>query len=1245
MKIKSILFIAFALLHSSSTLLAQTVPSYLPTNGLVGWWPFNVNANDESGNGNNPISINNISSVNDRYNQPNSAFVFGSNSEIKFNILHDSLNNKISGQTPITISFWALTNNVAVNSIFAVNSDTNLSASHISFGQEFVLTVNSNQICNLQKGFSFYSGSHLATADFSNSTDSSWHHYALVAGENNNFNHGNIKFYIDGTLVTNFNCTHNWPGWQYWLPKMGFSFGKSASFPSIIGNIDDIAIYNRALNSTEINGLAVSCQLSITTQPTSQTINQNRAAQFVVASSDPAATYQWQTDMGNGFVNIQDQGKFSGTSHDTLAISGVRVCNDNQAFRCIVTSGACVDTSDVATLSVNYDETCIDSNAAVGDPLAVFTSAKVACSTQLNFTNLSINGIVSAWDFGDPASGSDNTSNASNPSHVFSAAGTYAVTLIAKDGPGCSDTVSRDVVISAPGLAPVANFTSQIDSGACISKVRFSNTSSNATQYVWMMADGSENKQENPSIAFPLAGTYAVKLVAIAASGCKDTLEQNIVINRNSSGAVAKFVSTDSVQCFANHSFNFNNQSMFYGAGYIANYTWVFGDGTTNTTNTFIFNKQYAAAGVYTVKLIARSPGGCADTAYQTVRVIPSADANFNVNIGCSETATIAHFIEPNTTYIWNFGDANYASHTLDTFNHTFTRPGFYNITLSAFAENACSSTFNLNTFASDGNTPIANFNYAPACGNNIQFDNLTQFGSGFLWNFGDGSPVVSEYEPYHSFPTAGTYNVTLSTFKSATCMHTITLPVVAPQGWNIKLPKAKMAYYVQPCSNIITAKDSGSLESENFKWYFNKVFVDTGAQITLPALTPGDYQIMLISDNVYCTDTAVAGIKIQEAPESLFEIIKNACSNTIMVNNLSKNAISYAWDFGDVGSAHNTANGPSASHTYASNGTFTMRLIAFNSTGCSDTISLPVTLTNAAAASKANFNYTYGLCNCKCDNYIRFQNLTPGTNTYLWSLGNGVTTVLSDFVKGFPKAGNYQVTLTAVDSVGCMSSHTKTVSIESTVSGPNASFNTDHQVQCLDKNSFNFYNTSSYVGSGWIKKFYWYFGDGTMDSSSSFIFNKKYAGAGNYIVTLVAISADDCRDTMSMYVQVRPLPCSGVLKFVNLQDGSNWNIDPKLNDGSVLNGLSKQAAQNQYSLNPNPSNGNFSIQFKNPIYEAISLSVIDILGKEVYQKTHAPMGLNQLQVEAENLAAGTYLLHVTSENQTYKDQKFVVIK
>ncbi len=63
----SLCFIAF----SSS---AQ-IPSYVPTNGLVGWWPFNGNANDESGNGNNG-NVNGATLTTDRFGVANKAYSF-----------------------------------------------------------------------------------------------------------------------------------------------------------------------------------------------------------------------------------------------------------------------------------------------------------------------------------------------------------------------------------------------------------------------------------------------------------------------------------------------------------------------------------------------------------------------------------------------------------------------------------------------------------------------------------------------------------------------------------------------------------------------------------------------------------------------------------------------------------------------------------------------------------------------------------------------------------------------------------------------------------------------------------------------------------------------------------------------------------------------------------------------------------------------------------------------------------------
>ena len=92
---------AVATLGLITASMAQTVPSYVPTNGLVGWWPFNGNANDESGNGNNGI-VNGATLTQDRFGNLNQAYSFdGSNDNI--NPLQNNLPLGISART---ISIW-----------------------------------------------------------------------------------------------------------------------------------------------------------------------------------------------------------------------------------------------------------------------------------------------------------------------------------------------------------------------------------------------------------------------------------------------------------------------------------------------------------------------------------------------------------------------------------------------------------------------------------------------------------------------------------------------------------------------------------------------------------------------------------------------------------------------------------------------------------------------------------------------------------------------------------------------------------------------------------------------------------------------------------------------------------------------------------------------------------------------------------------------------------------------------------
>ena len=72
---KSVLLTALAIAGFAVTSLAQTVPNYVPTNGLVAWWPFNGNAIDESVNINDG-TVNGATLTADRFGNSNSAYNF-----------------------------------------------------------------------------------------------------------------------------------------------------------------------------------------------------------------------------------------------------------------------------------------------------------------------------------------------------------------------------------------------------------------------------------------------------------------------------------------------------------------------------------------------------------------------------------------------------------------------------------------------------------------------------------------------------------------------------------------------------------------------------------------------------------------------------------------------------------------------------------------------------------------------------------------------------------------------------------------------------------------------------------------------------------------------------------------------------------------------------------------------------------------------------------------------------------------
>jgi hypothetical protein len=95
---KQLLFVVTIVL--TATLFAQNIPSYVPTNGLVGYWPFDGNSEDIVGNRDGILNNGNITS--NRFGELNNAIKFnGTNSNIQ--LIDPGFN---PGQYEYTINLW-----------------------------------------------------------------------------------------------------------------------------------------------------------------------------------------------------------------------------------------------------------------------------------------------------------------------------------------------------------------------------------------------------------------------------------------------------------------------------------------------------------------------------------------------------------------------------------------------------------------------------------------------------------------------------------------------------------------------------------------------------------------------------------------------------------------------------------------------------------------------------------------------------------------------------------------------------------------------------------------------------------------------------------------------------------------------------------------------------------------------------------------------------------------------------------
>jgi gliding motility-associated-like protein len=303
-------------------------------------------------------------------------------------------------------------------------------------------------------------------------------------------------------------------------------------------------------------------------------------------------------------------------------------------------------------------------------------------------------------------------------------------------------------------------------------------------------------------------------------------------------------------------------------------------------------------------------------------------------------------------TYKWDFGDGSPEVITTDpNQSHTFTKPDDYKVRLIAIDKDKCITedtsfvTIRVRIDKAILRTsfekllPCANLDYKFY--NNSIAPSIRPFNdTSFLWDFGDGSPLVKSglKDIYHTFPAPGSYRVRVYLADTAYCNTKDVKEFVISVS---SLVKAAFSTPALGCLPYKAVFKNTSLAGQTFDWDFGDGKSFTGFNPPPHAYnSPGDYTVTLtVTDLKTCNqkDETKFVIAVRPRPISSFSFAPDPPEENTptQFSNLSIGAVSYFWEFGDG----DTSLLQNPLHLYKRSDTFNACLIAINQFGCTDTV------------------------------------------------------------------------------------------------------------------------------------------------------------------------------------------------------------------------------------------------------------------------------------------------------------------
>ena len=300
----------------------------------------------------------------------------------------------------------------------------------------------------------------------------------------------------DTLLLTNTSTSATSYNWKENGASFSTSANASLAFPSAGTYTITLVASDSCTDSTSRSIVVENCCFVSSSFTASDDTICYGDTLLLTSSSTGANSYSWQDNAGN----------FASTPTASLVPTAL----GQITITLIASDSSCSDTS-----SQNIE--IVDCCTAITD-FALSDSAICLSDSSISALNTSIGGDTWSWLLDGSVVSSD-----TNYTFSFSNSGTYQISLITFSGFGCSDTLSRFVIVAGN---PSADF-SALPTGLC---VQFTDVSVGASAWAWDFGDGNSDNVPSPQHCFAAPGTYTV--CQIAYNGvCTDTICQQVTVD------------------------------------------------------------------------------------------------------------------------------------------------------------------------------------------------------------------------------------------------------------------------------------------------------------------------------------------------------------------------------------------------------------------------------------------------------------------------------------------------------------------------------------------------------------------------------------------------------------------------------------------------------------------------------------------------------------------------------------------